>query len=62
MEVWAEWLTVAGGREEYLKAIRQTGFADIAVAEYRPDDPEMIPPALAGKIVSLQMRAKKPLP
>jgi ubiquinone/menaquinone biosynthesis C-methylase UbiE len=62
MEVWAEWLTVAGGRQEYLDAVKQAGFTDIAALEYRPDDPEMFPPALVGTIVSLQLRAQKRLP
>jgi SAM-dependent methyltransferase len=59
MEVWADWLAVACGKQKYLKAIRDAGFRDIIIAEACPyRGPGMIP-ALAGRIVSLQLTARK---
>jgi ubiquinone/menaquinone biosynthesis C-methylase UbiE len=59
LEVWAEWLPVAVGRQEYLDAIRKAGFRDIAVVEERPFDSTAMKGPLAGKIVSLQVTAYK---
>ena len=59
MEVWADWLAAACGRQKYLKAISDAGFRDIVIAEACPyRGPGMIP-ALAGRIVSLQLTARK---
>jgi hypothetical protein len=59
MEIWADWLSVACGKREYLKAMEDAGFKDITIAEECPySGPGMIP-ALAGRIVSLQLAARK---
>lgn len=59
MEIWGDWLKVACGKGEYLKAMEQAGFADVAIAgEQAYTGPGMIP-ALAGRIVSLQLSAGK---
>ena len=59
IEIWADWLSVACGKDEYLKAMEQAGFAEVTLAQEQPySGPGMIP-ALAGKIVSLQLIARK---
>jgi arsenite methyltransferase len=59
MEVWADWLKVASGKDDYLEAMEQAGFADVTVAAEQPyTGPGMIP-ALAGRIVSLHLIARK---
>jgi SAM-dependent methyltransferase len=59
LEVWAEWLTVACCKQDYLAAMKKAGFQNIAiVAEYPYDGPGMAP-VLAGKIVSLQLNVDK---
>jgi arsenite methyltransferase len=59
MEIWADWLKAACGKAEYLKAMEQAGFAAVTVAVEQPyTGPGMIP-ALAGRIVSLQLTARK---
>jgi len=59
MEIWADWLKVACGKDEYLEAMNQGGFAEVTVAAEEPyAGPGMIP-ALAGKIVSLHLTARK---
>lgn len=59
MEIWSDWLAVACGKQEYLKAIKAAGFRNITIAVERSySGPGMIP-ALAGKIVSLQLTAEK---
>jgi SAM-dependent methyltransferase len=59
MEVWADWLKVASGKDDYLEAMEQAGFADVTVAAEQPyTGPGMIP-ALAGRIVSLHLTARK---
>ena len=58
MEIWAEWLAIACGQQEYLKAIEDAGFTGITVVAGPYSGPGMIP-ALAGKIVSLQLAAWK---
>jgi len=59
LEVWAEWLAVASGKQEYLEAIRKAGFKDIVVAEERLFDSPAMKGPLAGKIISLQVTAYK---
>jgi len=59
LEVWAQWLTVACGKERYLSAMEEAGFRNVTtLAEYLYDGPGMTP-LLAGKIVSLQLKAYK---
>jgi hypothetical protein len=57
--VWAEWLSVACGKEQYLSAIEAAGFRDIAIAAECPYTGPVMVPALAGKIVSLELKAYK---
>ncbi len=57
LEVWAEWLAAAVGKEEYLAAIEKAGFRDVCVVIQRVfSSPAMTEP-LAGKIVHLDIRA-----
>jgi SAM-dependent methyltransferase len=59
MEIWADWLKAACGKGENLKAMEQAGFTDVTVTAEQPyAGPGMIP-ALAGRIVSLQLTARK---
>jgi arsenite methyltransferase len=60
LDVWASWLAVASGKQEYLSAMKAAGFRDITiVTEGRYDGPAMTP-LLAGKIVSLLIQARTP--
>jgi SAM-dependent methyltransferase len=59
MEIWADWLKVAWGKDEYLKAMEQAGFTDVTVAVEQPYTGAGMIPALAGRIVSLQLTAQK---
>ena len=59
LEVWAEWLLVAVGKQEYLDAIKQAGFRDIAVVEEKPFDSPAMKGPLLGKIVSVHVTAYK---
>ncbi len=60
LEVWAAWLAVASGKQEYLSAMATAGFRDITVvAEGRYEGPAMTP-LLAGRIVSLLIQARTP--
>ncbi len=58
LEVWAEWLNVACGRQPYLDAMYAAGFRVVVAADGMYDGPGMVP-ALAGKIISLQLKAHK---
>jgi len=59
LEAWAQWLTVACDKREYLSAMETAGFRDITVVtECLYDGPAMTA-KLAGKIVSLQLKAYK---
>ena len=59
LEVWAEWLAVACGKRQYLQAMSLAGIRDVAVmSECLYNGPGMTD-ALAGKIVSLQIKARK---
>ena len=59
LEVWAEWLTVACGKREYLSAMETAGVRDITVVTECLYDGPGATPLLAGKIVSLQLKAYK---
>jgi len=59
LEVWAEWLRVACGKQEYLAAMKEAGFRNIAVVTEFPYDGPAMAPMLAGKIVSLQLKVDK---
>ena len=58
MKVWQEWLAVACGKQPYLTAVKEAGFRDVVVNEAAYAGRATIP-ALEGKIVSLQIRARK---
>lgn len=58
MRIWREWLAVACGKREYLRAIRLAGFRDLATDESAYAGKAMIP-ALEGKIIRLGIRARK---
>jgi ubiquinone/menaquinone biosynthesis C-methylase UbiE len=59
LEVWAEWLAVAAGKQEYLEAIRKAGFREIAVVEEGPFDSPAMKGPLLGKIISVRVTAYK---
>ena len=59
LEVWAQWLTVASGKREYLAAMKKAGFRDITIVTECLYDGLGATPLLAGKIVSLQLKAYK---
>lgn len=59
LEVWAEWLRVACGKQEYLAAMKEAGFRDIAVGTECPYNGPAMAAMLAGKIVSLQLKVCK---
>lgn len=59
LEVWEDWLKGAAGKREYLDAMRQAGLGDVTIlAEAEYEGPAMVP-GLAGKIISLHLRARK---
>jgi len=55
--IWHEWLRLASGRDEYLGALRRTGFAVelLGEAPYPSQDGD----PLAGKIINLYLRATR---
>jgi SAM-dependent methyltransferase len=56
-QVWGDWLAVAAGKADYLRAIRRAGFRKVkVVSEHLFESPAMVP-ALEGRIVSLSIRA-----
>jgi SAM-dependent methyltransferase len=59
LEVWREWLSVACGKDEYLAAMEQAGFANLRVVREHPYAGQSVPSLLSGKIVSLELRARK---
>jgi ubiquinone/menaquinone biosynthesis C-methylase UbiE len=59
LEVWAEWLKAACGKRPYLDAIGRAGFQDVEVLAERVYDGPALAESLAGKIVSLELRACK---
>ena len=59
LEVWVEWLRMACGKQQYLSAMKEAGFRNIAVVTEYPYDGPPMAPMLAGKIVSLQLKAYK---
>jgi len=59
LEVWAQWLTVACSKREYLAAMKEAGFRDITVVTECLYNGPGATPFLAGKIVSLQLKAYK---
>jgi arsenite methyltransferase len=59
LEVWTEWLTVACGKREYLAAMREAGFREITIVTERPYDGPAMTPILAGRVISLQLKARR---
>lgn len=58
-EVWGEWLAVAQSKRDYLRAIEQAGFQEVAIAEeaaYRMAEKDE---RLRGRIVSVGLTAWK---
>lgn len=59
LEVWAEWLVAAVGKDEYLAAIQKAGFRDIRILTERAfSSPAMADP-LAGRIVHVDVGASR---
>lgn len=58
MKIWEEWLAVACGKQKYLAAMNEAGFRDVVIRETSYAGQAMIA-ALDGKIISLQIRARK---
>jgi SAM-dependent methyltransferase len=59
-KIWADWLVVALGKQDYLSAIEQAGFSAVTVVSERPFSTPDMHKGLTGKITSLQVRAFKP--
>jgi len=59
LEIWKEWLATASGKQVYLRAMRAAGFKEVAVLVERPYTGPALAEALAGQIVSLQLKARK---
>jgi arsenite methyltransferase len=59
LEVWKEWLGVATGKAAYLEAIDQAGFRDVSIVAEHPYAGPAVTPLLCGKIISLELKAKK---
>jgi arsenite methyltransferase len=58
-ELWAEWLSVASDRREYLNAIESAGFQTIAVVAEGPFPLAEADTILHGRIISIQVKAQK---
>jgi len=58
-KLWAEWLSVASDRSEYLNAIESAGFRAIAVVAEGPFPMAEADNMLKGRIISLQVKAQK---
>lgn len=58
LEIWADWLAAASGKQEYLEAIRQAGFRDLTTEEIIYTGPA-VTDALRGKISRLNIRASR---
>lgn len=57
--LWADWLAVASGRQEYLNAIEQAGFQSITILAESPFAMAEMNEALRGRIVSIQVKGCK---
>ena len=58
-EVWGEWLTVAQSKSDYLRAIEQAGFQEVAVEEEATFPMAENDERLKGRIGSLGLTARK---
>ena len=58
-KLWAEWLSVASDRGEYLNAIESAGFRAIAVVAEGPFPMAEADNILKGRIISIQVNAQK---
>jgi len=58
-EVWGEWLTVAQSKSDYLRAIEQAGFQEVAVEEEAGFPMAENDERLKGRIVSIGLAARK---
>jgi len=58
-EVWGEWLTVAQSKSDYLRAIEQAGFQEVAVEEEGTFPMAENDERLKGRIVSIGLAARK---
>lgn len=56
---WAEWLPVASGKEDYLRAIEDAGFRDLRVVTECAFDYPGMAEAVRGKVISIQVRGDK---
>ena len=57
--IWAEWLTVASGEQEYLNAIKEAGFREISVLTKGTFGMAEADNILRGKIISIQIKGIK---
>jgi len=57
--MWRDWIAGAAGKEEYLTAIADARFRDIAVVFEREFGMSPMDERLKGKIISLQVKARK---
>jgi ubiquinone/menaquinone biosynthesis C-methylase UbiE len=58
-KIWAQWLAVASGKQEYLNAIKEAGFRIITVVAEGPFPMAEADNVLKGKIISIQIKGSK---
>jgi len=58
-KAWADWLSVAAPRPEYLKAITDAGFRDVRVVAERTFGYPGMDDRLSGKVTSIQLRCRR---
>lgn len=58
-KVWAEWITGALGKQQYLNTIKRAGFRDVTVAAENPFSMSEMDDGLKGRIISVQVKGHK---
>lgn len=58
-KLWADWLSVASAREEYLNAIKAAGFKTMTVVAEGPFPMAEADTRLKGKVISIQVKGKR---
>ena len=59
-KAWADWLSVAAPKQEYLKAITDAGFRDVQVLAEQAFEYPGMHERLSGRVVSIQVKGAKP--
>ncbi len=58
-EIWGEWLALALSKSDYLRAVEQAGFQEVAVEGEAPFNMAENDERLKGRIVSILVSARK---